>query len=70
VHVTLTGNLGKAATGHFDLSIKLPGENKPLVFHNLPCNPLFHTLTWIGYTMNANQHAVMYLDNLELRPAG
>ena len=67
MHVRIRSGLGKEANGRFDFTVTLPGAS-PLELHGLPCSSDFHTLNWFGFSMNGNKHAVVYLDNLQLRP--
>ncbi|MCA1595537.1 MAG: hypothetical protein LC772_03810 [Chloroflexi bacterium] len=68
MHVTLRSELGQGASGRFSLEIRYPGDPRVLSFENLPCSPEFKTLNWLGFSMDGDQHAVMYLDNLYVRP--
>jgi hypothetical protein len=67
MHLTITCALGKEATGTFNLTVTLPGQ-EPRQFENLPCHPKFKQLRWFGFVADGDKSAVFYLDNLLLEP--
>ncbi len=67
VHFEVTAPLGEEATGHFDLRVRAPGMAQPVVFANLPCEPGFRKLDWVGFVAPGHEATVLYVDNVELR---
>ncbi len=66
VHVEITADLGQKNTGTWTLTVTLPGE-PPRVFKALKNgSTTFEKLTWLGFTSNATDKTVFYLDNLEI----
>jgi hypothetical protein len=61
--------VGKAATGKYDVIVRLPGRTAPLRFSGIPCDPAFRRLDWFGFTADGTDAAVFYLDDLVLAPA-
>ena len=57
---------GAKANGLWSLSVTLPGK-APQVFNNLSCEPKFKNLTWVGFISVANDTAVFYLDDFDIR---
>jgi hypothetical protein len=67
-HIEMTFNLGKDATGAYDLAVALPGR-KPRTFPGLPFgHKEFDRLQWFGFMSMANAPAAYYLDNLKIAP--
>ena len=64
-HVEARAGLGTRAKGAWDLTITLPGK-PPQSFEALPCDPGWKKLDWLGFVSNADRHAILYLDNLQL----
>jgi hypothetical protein len=73
IHFEIVCGLGKQATGTYDLTVTVPGQ-EPRRLEKLPCgHPQFTRLEWLGFVSNATERAVFYLDNLKLewrKPAG
>ena len=72
IHVEIVCQLGREATGTYDLTLTLPGD-PPQAFKQLPCgSDQFKRLDWLGFVSLAQDKAVFYLDNvkLDLAPAG
>jgi hypothetical protein len=66
VHLEVTAGLGPKNPGTWTLTVTLPGE-PPKVFQGLKNGSnSFTRLTWLGFTSNATQKVVFYLDNLEI----
>jgi hypothetical protein len=66
VHIEVTADLGAKNTGTWTLAVTLPGE-PPKTFKALKDgSSTFERLTWLGFTSNATDKAVFYLDNLEV----
>jgi hypothetical protein len=60
--------LGDAATDRFDLALHLPGRASPVRFPRLPCRKGFRRLDWVGFAANGGNNAVIYVDDVEVRP--
>ncbi|NPV45843.1 MAG: right-handed parallel beta-helix repeat-containing protein [Armatimonadetes bacterium] len=66
IHVEVTATLGAKATGTWDLTITLPGQD-PQHFADLPVgSPGWTTLTWVGFVSSAKAQVVWYLDNVRI----
>jgi len=58
--------LGEDATGAWDLTATLPGQD-PQRFDGLPCvTPGWRTLNWIGFVSNAARRTAIYLDRVRI----
>jgi hypothetical protein len=65
-HLDVAADLGPKNTGTWTLTVTLPGE-PPKTFKDLKNgSTAFEKLTWLGFTSNATDKAVFYLDNLEI----
>jgi len=65
-HFEVTAELGQKNSGTWTLAVTLPGET-PRAFKALRNGSgTFERLTWLGFTSNATDKAVFYLDNLEI----
>jgi len=68
VHFEVAAGIGPQATGTWDLVVTLP-DQAPQRFEGLPNgSPDFQVLTWLGFSSNATEKTVFYLDNLKLTP--
>jgi len=66
VHIEVTTDLGQKNTGTWTLAVTLPSES-PKVFKALKNgSSTFEKVTWLGFTSNATDKVVFYLDNLEI----
>jgi len=66
VRFEMTAGLGKASTGKWSLTVRVPGQ-PPREFKDQPfAKPQFKKLTWVGFTSNATKSTVFYLDNFNL----
>jgi hypothetical protein len=65
IHLEVTAGLGGQATGKWALVVGVPGQ-PPQKFTDLPCNPLWKRLDWLGFVSNADTKTIYYLDNLAL----
>jgi hypothetical protein len=66
VHFELVAALGNKDKGTWNLAVTVPGQT-PRKFKGLQNgSSKFEKLTWIGFTSNATQKTVFYLDNIEL----
>ncbi|HIJ52141.1 MAG TPA: right-handed parallel beta-helix repeat-containing protein [Planctomycetes bacterium] len=66
VHFEIAAGLGSKDTGKWDLTVTVPGQ-VPGRFSGLKNgSSKFEKLTWVGFTSNATNKTVFYLDNLEL----
>jgi len=67
-HIEMTFNLGKDATGAYDMAVTLPGQ-KPQTYTALPFgNKQFDCLQWFGFMSMANARVVYFIDNLKIAP--
>jgi hypothetical protein len=63
LHFEIATSLGSADTGKWALKVTIPGQ-APHEWKNLPYgSPKFKTLTWIGFSSNANDKTVFFLDD-------
>jgi hypothetical protein len=66
VRLEIAANMSRTDGGRWTLSATLPGA-EARVFRDLPfADPDCHKLNWVGFTSNANQRTVFYLDNFVL----
>ncbi len=66
LQIEVSAGLGTADTGEWTLKVTVPNQS-PREFKNLPFdNFKFNTLTWIGFSSDANAKAVYYLDDFVL----
>ena len=65
IHFEILCGLGKRATGTYDLTVTVSGE-QPRRFEKLSCNPELKRLDWLGFVSNATEKAIFYLDNVRL----
>ena len=66
VHFEITAALGNKDEGTWDLAVTLQGQ-RPKLFKGLKNGSTnFDKLTWVGFTSNATNKTVFYLDNLQL----
>ena len=67
VRFRITCGLGEQATAKWELAVEAPGI-AARQFADLACDPRFDKLQWWGFVSDADEPAVFYLDNLELKP--
>jgi hypothetical protein len=66
LHFEVSAKLQNQDVGTWDLKVTLPG-GQPMQFSGLNNgSPKFDKLTWLGFTSNATQKTVFYLDNLKI----
>lgn len=65
IHFEVSANLGAKANGKWELRVTLPGAH-PQIFAELPLNPAWKKLDWLGFISNAREKSVYYIDNIEL----
>ncbi len=66
VHFEITAELGEKDAGQWDLTVTLPGQETQRFRDLKNGSDRFERLTWVGFTSNATERTVFYLDNLEL----
>jgi len=66
VHFEIAADLGKKNTGRWTLAVTLPGKRLKRFKGLNNGSTKFEKLTWVGFTSNATNKTVFYLDNLEL----
>ena len=68
LHFEATAGLGTADTGRWSLKVTIPGQ-ATREFKDLPDGSAkFKILTWIGFTSDANEKTVFFLDDFALDP--
>ncbi|MHB0998808.1 MAG: right-handed parallel beta-helix repeat-containing protein [Armatimonadota bacterium] len=60
----ITCGIGGDSTGSYDMKVTVPGKSKPLSFKNLPCDPKFDVLRWIGFVSNSETSSKFYIDDI------
>ena len=66
IHIEIAAGLGDGSRSTWDMIVMLPGR-APREFKALRnAHTTFDQLTWIGFTSNATEKTVFYLDNIEL----
>ncbi|MBW8040751.1 MAG: right-handed parallel beta-helix repeat-containing protein [Planctomycetes bacterium] len=66
VHFEIAAALGNKDQGTWDLAVTLPGQKTKLFKGLKNGSTKFEKLTWVGFTSNATDKTVFYLDNLQL----
>ena len=66
VHFEVTAGLGEDSTGTWSVTVTLP-DGDATAFEGLDSSADWKSLTWLGFSSNAAEARVFYLDNLELR---
>ena len=64
-HVEMTCPLGAAANGKWALKVSVPGQT-PVSLTDLPCDPRFRKLQWLGIVADANAAVTFYVDHVTL----
>ncbi len=68
MHCDIVVAVGELADGRWDLTVTWEGQDKPLVFKGLPCDPRFKVLDWFGMSSNTTIDAHFYWDNIKVGP--
>jgi hypothetical protein len=68
IHVELICRVGKKANGNYSILVQPAGE-KP-VRKTVACNPKFTAADWCVFVSDADQHTVIYLDNVNMKMTG
>jgi hypothetical protein len=68
VRFEVSANLGASDTGGWSLRV-MPSGQPPREFKGLPGNPKFKTLTWMGFSSDADEKTVFYLDDFSVEAA-
>lgn len=68
VRLEVAMDVGENAGGQFALRVWIPGDSTLHEFRNLPCDPQFQRLDWIGFASHAERPATYYIDDIEVRP--
>jgi hypothetical protein len=63
IHFEIKTGLGAQSTGTWEMTVQVPGEPAHH-FTDLPSQPGWKTLDWLGFISNANGPSVFYLDNV------
>jgi len=67
LHFEITDGLGSYADGQWAMTITNEAGEVLFEQHDLPCDPEFSRVLWLGFVSNGMQPAVMYLDNVRMR---
>ncbi|MEA3247438.1 MAG: hypothetical protein U9Q74_14890, partial [Gemmatimonadota bacterium] len=69
LHCELSDGLGAHADGAW--SMTMTDEAGEVLFEgtDLPCDPAFDQVQWLGFVANGTEPAVMYVDTIEMRTA-
>jgi parallel beta-helix repeat protein len=65
VHLELTAATAPRSRATWSLALTLPGQ-PPRLFRDLPCDPQWKQLEWLGFVSNADTKSVYHIDNLTL----
>lgn len=66
VHFEIAAALGRAGMSTWNMTVTLP-DQAPKEFKGLGNgHKTFDQLTWVGFTSNATEKTVFYLDNLKI----
>ncbi len=65
IHFDITCTLGEKAPGKYSVTVTIPGQ-KPVTMRDIPCDPKFRHLEWMGFISNSTDVRVFYLDNVKL----
>ncbi|MHC4111548.1 MAG: right-handed parallel beta-helix repeat-containing protein [Planctomycetota bacterium] len=66
IHFEITAALGNKDEGTWNLAVTLPSQ-RPKLFKGLKNGSSnFDKLTWVGFTSNATNKTIFYLDNIQL----
>lgn len=60
----ITCSVGPKAKENYTISVKVEGEKRAKVYHDLKCDRMFRKLTWIGFIANGTGPGVFYLDDV------
>jgi hypothetical protein len=66
IHFELAAALGNKDEGTWDLAVTVPGQSNRRFKGLKNGSTKFEKLTWVGFTSNATNKTVFYLDNLEI----
>ncbi len=67
LHFELTDGLGALSDGLWDLRITRQSGEVLFEGTDLPCDPEFSRILWLGFVSSATQPAEMYLDNVVMK---
>ena len=67
LHFEMTDGLGSLADGLWSLTITAGDGTTLFEQQDLPCDPEFSRVLWLGFVSNGMKPAVMYVDNLAMR---
>jgi len=66
VHFEIVAGLGDGGRNTWDMTVTLPGQTLRQFKGLQNGNTRFKQLTWVGFTSNATQKTIFYLDNIKL----
>ncbi|MCD6360707.1 MAG: hypothetical protein J7M38_07560, partial [Armatimonadetes bacterium] len=67
LHFEISDGLGALADGKWDLRITTEAGEVLFEGRDLPCDPEFSRVRWLGFVSNATEAAEMYLDNVMMQ---
>ncbi|HQK94942.1 MAG TPA: hypothetical protein PLD23_15640, partial [Armatimonadota bacterium] len=65
VHIMTTCRIGRNAPGRWELEVTAPGA-EPVRMTDLPCDPKFRKLEWLGFISNSQTDTVFDIDNIRI----
>jgi len=65
VHIAATCRIGREAPGRWDLEVTASGA-EPVRMTDLPCDPKFRKLEWLGFISNSQTDTVFDIDNIRI----
>lgn len=70
IHFKITAGLGDQSTGTWEMTVQVPGQPEQH-FKEVPCDPAWKSIDWLGFISHADGPSTFYLDDLAIhnRPA-
>jgi len=65
VHVEVSCRLGTPQPTSYTLRVDVP-EQAPVEMADLPCEPKFRRLDWVGFVANGNRETTFYVDDIAI----
>ena len=65
IHFDIECVLGKGNPHTWKIAVTIPGQ-APQTLADLPCNPGFSKLEWLGFISNSTTKLAFFLDNVKL----
>lgn len=64
IWIEIICGVGPKSTGLYDLSVKVDGEKRANVYHDLKRDPMFHKLLWVGFLAEGTGPGTFYIDEV------